>query len=108
MTTRSEFDPSLARNYYDLWGTYSDANELLYARVAELEAEMTIINRALSDEGVTSHQLRVRVAELEAQYGELIYAVATKYPDETRHQTALRYIQQAENREDSPACELKP
>ena len=67
MTTRSEFDPSLARNYYDLWGTYSDANELLYARVAELEAEMTIINRALSDEGVTSHQLRVRVAELEAE-----------------------------------------
>ena len=80
MTTRSEFDPSLARNYYDLWGTYSDANELLYARVAELEA----------------------------QYGELIFAVATKYPDETRHQTALRYIQQAENREASPACELKP
>ena len=40
MTTRSEFDPSLARNYYDLWGTYSDANELLYARVAELEASL--------------------------------------------------------------------
>ncbi len=40
MTTRSEFDPSLARNYYDLWGTYSDANELLYARVAELEEKL--------------------------------------------------------------------
>ena len=52
--------------------------------------------------------LQARVAELEEQYGELIFAVATKYPDETRHQTALRYIQQAENREASPACELKP
>lgn len=31
-------------------------------------------------------------------YLELIYAVETKHPDETRHQTALRYIQQAENR----------
>ncbi len=49
--------------------------------------------------------LQARVAELEEQYGELIFAVATKYPDETRHQTALRYIQQAENREASPACE---
>ena len=49
-----------------------------------------------------------RIAEVEAQYGELIYAVSTKYPDETRHHTALRYIQQAENREASSACQLKP
>jgi hypothetical protein len=31
-------------------------------------------------------------------YDELIYAVASKYPDETRHQTALRYICEGENR----------
>lgn len=29
-------------------------------------------------------------------YNELIFAVGNKYPNETRHQTALRYIQQAE------------
>jgi len=29
-------------------------------------------------------------------YNELLYAVARKHPNETRHQTALRYIQQAE------------
>ena len=29
-------------------------------------------------------------------YNELLHAVARKYPGETRHQTALRYIQQAE------------
>ena len=29
-------------------------------------------------------------------YCELLYAVGNKYPGETRHQTALRYIQQAE------------
>ena len=31
-----------------------------------------------------------------AKYNELIMAVARKFPDQTRHQTALRYIQQAE------------
>ena len=48
----------------------------------------------------------VRVAEaqtdeeelkrLRGLYDELLYAVGKKFPDETRHQTALRYIQQAE------------
>jgi hypothetical protein len=32
----------------------------------------------------------------EAKYQELLYAVASKHPGETRHQTALRYIRQAE------------
>lgn len=36
-------------------------------------------------------------------YQELIYAVESKYPDETRHQTALRYIRQREARLDAPA-----
>ena len=31
-------------------------------------------------------------------YYELLMAVSTKYPDETRHQTALRYIKECENR----------
>lgn len=39
------------------------------------------------------HELLDRVRKL---YNELLYAVARKYPGETRHQTALRYIQQAE------------
>jgi hypothetical protein len=29
-------------------------------------------------------------------YEELLFAVGNKHPDETRHQTALRYIRQAE------------
>lgn len=33
---------------------------------------------------------------LEDLYNELLFAVGRKYPDETRHQTALRYIRQAE------------
>jgi hypothetical protein len=30
-------------------------------------------------------------------YNELLFAVASKFPDETRHQTALRYISEAES-----------
>jgi len=40
-------------------------------------------------------------------YNELIMAVETKYPDESRHETALRYIQQSENRCYGPAQEAK-
>ena len=39
-----------------------------------------------------------RDAERLKKYDELIYAVATKFPGESRHETALRYILQAENR----------
>lgn len=41
-------------------------------------------------------------AELQRKYDELLYAVGNKYPGETRHQTALRYIQQAETHEGGP------
>ena len=38
-------------------------------------------------------------------YHELLYAVGNKHPGETRHQTALRYIQQAER--GSGQCDAK-
>ena len=49
---------------------------------------------------LSNHELETKVKELEDAYNELIYAVGTKYPDETRHQTALRYIRKAEQPED--------
>ena len=33
---------------------------------------------------------------IEKKYSELVMAVSRKYPDETRHETALRYITDAE------------
>ena len=39
---------------------------------------------------------KLRIEELEKKYSDLIMAVGNKYPDETRHQTALRYILNAE------------
>ncbi len=46
-----------------------------------------------------------RIAKLEkkaALHTELLYAVASAFPDETRHETALRYIKQAERRCNGP------
>jgi hypothetical protein len=53
--------------------------------------------------------LRARVAELEAErdrYHELLYAVEKKHPGETRHETALRYIRQAEVHTEDAAQEV--
>ena len=36
--------------------------------------------------------------EVEKLYHELLYAVIRKFPGESRHETALRYIMEAENR----------
>jgi hypothetical protein len=36
--------------------------------------------------------------ELEKKYYELLYAVGKKYPNESRHETALRYIKEREER----------
>lgn len=42
--------------------------------------------------------LRVERDALKAKYHELLYEVVRKYPDETRHQTAQRYIRETEAR----------
>jgi len=44
-------------------------------------------------------ELHERIAELEKEataYKELLFAVASKFPGESRHDTALRYIRNAE------------
>lgn len=59
--------------------------------------------RNLQIEGSTSRQSVLyipyrEVTQLRAKYDELIYAVAQKHDGETRHETALRYILERENR----------
>jgi hypothetical protein len=43
-----------------------------------------------------ANELLEATRDLAASYAELIYAVASKFPGETRHETALRYIRNAE------------
>ena len=46
-------------------------------------------------------KLKEEIDELKKKYGELLFAVSIKHPDESRHETALRYIQQAEQQQDN-------
>ena len=47
------------------------------------------------------------LSRLREAYNELLYSVSTKYPDESRHETALRYIRQAEQRTDTACAALE-
>lgn len=47
------------------------------------------------------------IEELKQKYNELLYAVGNKYPNESRHQTAFKYIRQAETISYSTAKEKK-
>jgi len=54
-------------------------------------------NMSYIDEAILSISILERdYIELRKKYDELIYAVGRKFPNETRHQTALRYINKAE------------
>lgn len=44
---------------------------------------------------------------IEEKYYELLYAVGNKYPNESRHETALRYIKEAEISTDESSKEAK-
>ena len=48
---------------------------------------------------------REACAGTQEKYMELLYAVTNKFPDETRHQTALRYIKNAESQTNMQAKE---
>lgn len=60
---------------------------------------------SLLDISLKCDKLQSEEAEREARYMELIYAVGMKNEGETRHQTALRYIKQAESHTNGPAQE---
>jgi len=47
------------------------------------------------------------VHEVLNKYNELIHAVATKYPNESRHETALRYIKEREEQTDKAPPEAQ-
>lgn len=42
--------------------------------------------------------IRFSVSDVSAKYNELLYSVAQKFPGESRHETALRYIREREQR----------
>jgi hypothetical protein len=69
----------------------------LQTRIAELEREVKL-RRDTALEALTTIRRRTGsvVIPILTKYHELLYAVGNKYEGETRHETALRYIRQAE------------
>ena len=61
---------------------------------------LTIVYQRGFADGKRSKQRKPLTDDL---YNELLFAVGSKYPDETRHQTALRYIKRAEMPSSEPA-----
>lgn len=51
----------------------------------------------VGDEAERAIVAEARVEEVENRYNELIFSVGRKFDNETRHETALRYIREAEN-----------
>lgn len=52
--------------------------------------------------------LRQERDEARKLYHDLIMQVAQKFPDESRHDTAKRYIHSAEHRDNDPVCAEHP
>lgn len=52
------------------------------------------------------HQMKGVISSYEQKYYQLIFQVGNAYPDESRHQTALRYLRNAEKHDGGPSqCE---
>lgn len=63
-------------------------------RHSESKKALESENKELRQEEVK--RLKKRIKALKSKYNELLMAVSRVDPEETRHQTALRYIQQRE------------
>lgn len=90
------------RGYEQRKEEYSNLHTMHVLRVTELQKEIDELkaNRAetLVRQGDSQPMLRT---DIEEKYNELIMAVAKKFTNETRHETALRYIKEAESFNDN-------
>ena len=85
-----EFARSLERRLREAEAENKRILELHKGLMAEADKRLEAAERRVEREGADWGKL----------YHELLYAVGNKYPNETRHQTALHYIQRAERGSD--------
>ena len=67
-----------------------------------------LIDEAQIATGEEDNDLVSGIRQLARRYYDLIYQVQTKHPDESRHDTAKRYIVNAETPKDNQACAKTP
>jgi hypothetical protein len=68
----------------------------LRVRLAQRETDLALTAEIATRNRDEAHAVSDRLVATEALYNELLYAVAKKYPGESRHDTALRYIRDRE------------
>jgi hypothetical protein len=88
--------------------TYLEIMEFIKNVIMETEVRCGIraFKEVMLEREATESRVRREMVEIENKYQELIMAVGNKYPGETRHQTALRYIKNAEVGENRPSKSL--
>jgi hypothetical protein len=74
---------------------YRDALVEIAKLAGQLAAKNEEIQRLVADSAIMRAE-HVEHLKMGRDYCELIYSVASKFEGETRHETALRYIRQAE------------
>ena len=85
---------------------YHEAADLIERQaedIAEVKKQAAIFERGHMAAESQIDEMAEEIAGLRRDYLELIYAVGNKWPGETRHQTALRYIYNAEHQAHGPS-----
>lgn len=78
-----------------------DAAETITAQqaaIGQLRDTLVIQMRCTKKDMAYIEEVEAENAKLKEDYNDLIYQVATNFPSESRHETAKRYIKQAEDR----------
>jgi hypothetical protein len=74
--------------------------EPVMRHIERLEGRVQALEGALELD--TMARLKTALLDLQRKYNELLFEVSTKFPHESRHETALRYIKQAEAPQNNP------
>ena len=86
------------------------ADGMLYRKAAEeiqrLSDELTKWRKGLNS--ISYDTKNAEIQNLKSKYHELLYQVEKNFPNESRHETALRYIRQAESHDNGPEKSEQP
>ena len=98
----AERDAALARCGEELEAVASFCSERGHDKAADHLYKMVA---SLPTSTQATAKVLAAAQETQEKYNELLYGVSIKHPNETRHETALRYIRQAEYPQNTVACE---
>lgn len=91
-----------------LYGEQKHALRRLQAERDALKDDLATILKERNDFEIRCDTLKAELAAKDQLYHELLYQVGNKYPNESRHETALRYLKRAEQPSNDPAKQAKP